>query len=135
MFRKTKIGILILLGMLCQEPVRAQVVNIVDQAARSMAGEHFQDRMMNLATEDAGQFNQVVSDAKDQAAAEKAMKLYQSKDMRFVEHSWKFNDSKPRDYFRTQTANALEILKNRYGIVPERNFIERFIIWIDGISS
>ena len=135
MFRKSQIGILIVIGMISQQHANAQLVNIVDQAARTKGGEHFQIQMMEMASKDAKELNKAAYNAKDQSAAENALRLYISQEMMLVEHSWKFNDSQPRNYYRAQTANALEFLKQKYGLVPTYNFIERFIIRIDMISS
>jgi len=117
-------------GQIC-----AQVVNVVDQVVRSTFGEHFDDRWMNMASKDSEEINQAASLARNQVDAEKIIKEYQSDEMSFVEKSWKFNDSKPRDYFRAHTAKTLEQLKIKFGVVPQRNFIEQFIVWIDKISS
>lgn len=135
MFKMIQIGVVILFAYFYQESGRAQLGDVVNQAVRSTFGEHFDDRWMNMASKDAEEINQATSTARDQADAEKIIKEYQSEEMSFVEKSWKFNDSKPRDYFRAHTAKSLEQLKIKFGVIPQRNFIERFIIWIDNISS
>lgn len=125
----------ITLGLFSQVALCAQIPNVADQVIRSIFGSQVQERWLKMAEKDAEQFNHAALAAVDKSSAKAAIKRYQTDEFRFVEHSWKFNDSKPRDQFRADTANALELLKTKYGIVPDRNFIERFIIFIDEVSS
>jgi len=135
MYKKINILYLLVVAISIEGHICAQVVNVVDHVVRTKIGENFNDRWMIMAAKDSKEINQDASLAGNKEEAEKVIKEYISDEMKYVEHSWKFNDTKPRNIFRSQTANSLERLKTKYGVVPERNFIERFLIWIDGISS
>lgn len=135
MHKKTTILFILISVTVIQSHLRAQVPNVVEEVVRAKIGEHFDDRWMNMAAKKAKEINQAASVVTDKADAEKVIKEYQSDEVFFVEKSWKYNDPKPRDYFRDRTSKTLENLNIKFGVFPKRNFIERFVIWIDGITS
>lgn len=126
---------LLLYLMLADCLISSPLVIAGDHVARSLIGNEFNSKFMSSAQDDATEFSNIVEKCKNYEDAEKAIKFYQSSEMKYVEFSWKFNDANPRDYFRSHSAENLEFLKKKFSIELKRNFIERFIVWIDGLTS
>jgi hypothetical protein len=131
----TKTICILLYFFLAECLISSPLVIAGDHVARSLIGNELNSKFMSLAQDDAKEFSNIAEKCKNYEDAEKAIKFYQSSDMKFVEFSWKFNDANPRDYFRSHSAEKLENLKKKISIELKRNFIERFIVWIDGVTS